>query len=142
MTIKKFAKNFLGKKSSPFIFFFGSLIVFTFILLGHSSGYAETVDHGAFKNNNVLNGINGSSLTINYYESTTINLGATDLGHTVKTEAYVSVMSTARNGMKLYISSSEKSLKTADGVNEIPYDNLSNTQVLKSDNSPNTWAIF
>lgn len=142
MTIKKFAKDFIGKKSSPFIFFFGGLIVFTFILLAHSSGYAETVDHGAFKNNGVFNGINGSHLAINYFESTTINLGATDLGHTVKVDADILAMSTARNGMKIYISSSEKSLKTADGVNEIPYDNLGNTQVLKSDNSPNTWAIF
>ena len=41
MMIKKFAKNFLGKKFSPFIFFFGGLAVFSIILLGHSSSYAE-----------------------------------------------------------------------------------------------------
>lgn len=50
MMIKKFAKNFLGKKFSPFIFFFGGLAVFSIILLGHSSSYAETIDYGAFKN--------------------------------------------------------------------------------------------
>ncbi|MBB1549655.1 hypothetical protein HG449_002175 [Candidatus Saccharibacteria bacterium] len=140
--IKSIANNFLKKKSAPIICFFGSMLVFAVILLGYSSSYAVAgVSYGTTKTNNFA----ASSLRyirLTYPESTTFNIDGTNLNTTMKANANIQVATNSQSGFKLYISSSETSLKTSDGAAEIPYENLTTNLLQQSSVSANKWAIF
>ena len=139
--IKRITNNFLKKKSAPIICFFGSLLVFAIILLGYSSSYAAIVDYGQMKTKNYA-ASNGYSISLTYPESTTFNINNAEHNPWIKTQSQIKVTTNSVSGYKLYISSSEKSLKTSDGTAEIPYDNLTANLVQKTDISPDTWALL
>ncbi len=139
--IKRITNNFLRKKSAPIICFFGSLFVFAIILLGYSSSYAAIVDYGQIKTKNYV-ASNGYSISLTYPESTTFNINNAEHNPWIKTQSQIKVTTNSVSGYKLYISSSEKSLKTSDGTAEIPYDNLTANLVQKTDISPDTWALL
>lgn len=139
--IKSITNNFLKKKSAPIICFFGSLLVFAIILLGYSSSYAAIVDYGQIKTKNYA-ASNGYSISLTYPESTTFNINNAEHNPWIKTQSQIKVTTNSVSGYKLYISSSEKSLKTSDGTAEIPYDNLTANLVQKTDISPDTWALL
>lgn len=140
--IKRITHNFLKKKSAPIVCFFGSLIVFTIILLGYSSSYAVAgVSYGTTKTNNFA-ASNYRYIRLTYPESTTFNIDGTNLNTTMKANANIQVATNSQSGFKLYMSSSETSLKTSDGTAEIPYENLTTNLLQQSDVSANKWAIF
>ena len=139
--IKSITNNFLKKKSAPIICFFGSMLVFAIILLGYSSSYAAIVDYGQIKTKNYA-ASNGYSISLTYPESTTFNINNAEHNPWIKTQSQIKVTTNSVSGHKLYISSSEKSLKTSDGTAEIPYDNLTANLVQKTDISPDTWALL
>lgn len=140
--IKSITNNFLKKKSAPIICFFGSLLVFAIILLGYSSSYAVAgVSYGATKTNNFA-ASNYRYIRLTYPESTTFNIDGTNLNTTMKANANIQVATNSQSGFKLYISSSETSLKTSDGTAEIPYENLTTNLLQQSTVSANKWAIF
>lgn len=140
--IKRVTNNFLKKKSSPVICFFGSMLVFAIILLGYSSSYAVVgVSYGTTKTNNFA-ASNLRYIRLTYPESTTFNIDGTNLNTTMKANANIQVATNSQSGFKLYISSSETSLKTSDGAAEIPYENLTSNLLQQSDVSANKWAIF
>ncbi len=139
--IKNITNNFLKKKSAPIICFFGSMLVFAIILLGYSSSYAAIVDYGQMKTKNYA-ASNGYSISLTYPESTTFNINNAEHNPWIKTQSQIKVTTNSVSGYKLYISSSEKSLKTSDGTAEIPYDNLTANLVQKTDISPDTWALL
>lgn len=139
---KRITNNFLKKKSAPFICFFGSMLVFAIILLGYSSSYAVAgVSYGTTKTNNFA-ASNLRYIRLTYPESTTFNIDGTNLNTTMKANANIQVATNSQSGFKLYISSSETSLKTSDGNCEIPYENLTTNLLQQSDVSANKWAIF
>ena len=137
----RLTNNFLKKKSAPIICFFGSMLVFAIILLGYSSSYAAIVDYGQMKTKNYA-ASNGYSISLTYPESTTFNINNAEHNPWIKTQSQIKVTTNSVSGYKLYISSSEKSLKTSDGTAEIPYDNLTANLVQKTDISPDTWALL
>lgn len=140
--IKSITNNFLKKKSAPIICFFGSLLVFAIILLGYSSSYAVAgVSYGTTKTNNFA-ASNYRYIRLTYPESTTFNIDGTNLNTTMKANANIQVATNSQSGFKLYISSSETSLKTSDGTAEIPYENLTTNLLQQSTVSANKWAIF
>lgn len=140
--IKRITNNFLKKKSAPIICFFGSLLVFAIILLGYSSSYAVAgVSYGTTKTNNFA-ASNHRYIRLTYPESTTFSIDGTNLNTTMKANANIQVATNSLSGYKLYISSSETSLKTSDGTAEIPYENLTTNLLQQSDVSANKWAIF
>ena len=140
--IKSITNNFLKKKSAPIICFFGSMLVFAIILLGYSSSYAVAgVSYGTTKTNNFA-ASNLRYIRLTYPESTTFNIDGTNLNTTMKANANIQVATNSQSGFKLYISSSETSLKTSDGTAEIPYENLTTNLLQQSDVSANKWAIF
>ena len=140
--IKSITNNFLKKKSAPIICFFGSLLVFAIILLGYSSSYAVAgVSYGTTKTNNFA-ASNLRYIRLTYPESTTFNIDGTNLNTTMKANANIQVATNSQSGFKLYISSSETSLKTSDGAAEIPYENLTTNLLQQSSVSANKWAIF
>lgn len=140
--IKRVTNNFLKKKSSPVICFFGSLLVFAIILLGYSSSYAVAgVSYGTTKTNNFA-ASNHRYIRLTYPESTTFNIDGTNLNTTMKANANIQVATNSQSGFKLYMSSSETSLKTSDGTAEIPYENLTANLLQQSTVSANKWAIF
>lgn len=140
--IKRITHNFLKKKSAPIICFFGSLIVFAVILLGYSNSYAVAgVSYGTTKTNNFA-ASNYRYIRLTYPESTTFNIDGTNLNTTMKANANIQVATNSQSGFKLYISSSETSLKTSDGTAEIPYENLTTNLLQQSTVSANKWAIF
>ena len=140
--IKRITNNFLKKKSAPIICFFGSLLVFAIILLGYSSSYAVAgVSYGTTKTNNFA-ASNHRYIRLTYPESTTFNIDGTNLNTTMKANANIQVATNSQSGFKLYISSSETSLKTSDGTAEIPYENLTANLLQQSTVSANKWAIF
>lgn len=140
--IKSITNNFLKKKSAPIICFFGSLLVFAIILLGYSSSYAVAgVQYGTTKTNNFA-ASNHRYIRLTYPESTTFSIDGTNLNTTMKANANIQVATNSLSGYKLYISSSETSLKTSDGTAEIPYENLTTNLLQQSDVSANKWAIF
>lgn len=140
--IKRTTHNFLKKKSAPIICFFGSLIVFAVILLGYSNSYAVAgVSYGTTKTNNFA-ASNYRYIRLTYPESTTFNIDGTNLNTTMKANANIQVATNSQSGFKLYISSSETSLKTSDGTAEIPYENLTTNLLQQSTVSANKWAIF
>lgn len=140
--IKRITNNFMKKKSSPIICFFGSMFVFAIILLGYSSSYAVAgVSYGTTKTNNFA-ASNLRYIRLTYPESTTFNIDGTNLNTTMKANANIQVATNSQSGFKLYISSSETSLKTSDGTAEIPYENLTTNLLQQSDVSANKWAIF
>lgn len=140
--IKSITNNFLKKKSAPIICFFGSLLVFAIILLGYSSSYAVAgVSYGTTKTNNFA-ASNLRYIRLTYPESTTFNIDGTNLNTTMKANANIQVATNSQSGFKLYISSSETSLKTSDGTAEIPYENLTTNLLQQSSVSANKWAIF
>lgn len=140
--IKNITNNFLKKKSAPIICFFGSMLVFAIILLGYSSSYAVAgVSYGTTKTNNFA-ASNLRYIRLTYPESTTFNIDGTNLNTTMKANANIQVATNSQSGFKLYISSSETSLKTSDGTAEIPYENLTTNLLQQSDVSANKWAIF
>lgn len=140
--IKSITNNFLKKKSAPIICFFGSMLVFAIILLGYSSSYAVVgVSYGTTKTNNFA-ASNLRYIRLTYPESTTFNIDGTNLNTTMKANANIQVATNSQSGFKLYISSSETSLKTSDGAAEIPYENLTSNLLQQSDVSANKWAIF
>ena len=140
--IKRVTNNFLKKKSSPIICFFGSMLVFAIILLGYSSSYAVAgVSYGTTKTNNFA-ASNLRYIRLTYPESTTFNIDGTNLNTTMKANANIQVATNSQSGFKLYISSSETSLKTSDGAAEIPYENLTTNLLQQSSVSANKWAIF
>jgi hypothetical protein len=140
--IKRITNNFLRKKSAPIICFFGSLFVFAIILLGYSSSYAVAgVSYGTTKTNNFA-ASNHRYIRLTYPESTTFSIDGTNLNTTMKANANIQVATNSLSGYKLYISSSETSLKTSDGTAEIPYENLTTNLLQQSDVSANKWAIF
>lgn len=138
----RITNNFLKKKSAPIICFFGSMLVFAIILLGYSSSYAVAgVSYGTTKTNNFA-ASNLRYIRLTYPESTTFNIDGTNLNTTMKANANIQVATNSQSGYKLYISSSETSLKTSDGAAEIPYENLTTNLLQQSDVSANKWAIF
>ena len=140
--IKRITHNFLKKKSAPIICFFGSLLVFAIILLGYSSSYAVAgVSYGTTKTNNFA-ASNLRYIRLTYPESTTFNIDGTNLNTTMKANANIQVATNSQSGFKLYMSSSETSLKTSDGTAEIPYENLTANLLQQSTVSANKWAIF
>lgn len=140
--IKRITNNFLKKKSAPIICFFGSMLVFAIILLGYSSSYAVAgVSYGTTKTNNFA-ASNLRYIRLTYPESTTFNIDGTNLNTTMKANANIQVATNSQSGFKLYISSSETSLKTSDGAAEIPYENLTTNLLQQSSVSANKWAIF
>jgi len=140
--IKSITNNFLKKKSAPIICFFGSLLVFAIILLGYSSSYAVAgVSYGTTKTNNFA-ASNHRYIRLTYPESTTFSIDGTNLNTTMKANANIQVATNSLSGYKLYISSSETSLKTSDGTAEIPYENLTTNLLQQSNVSANKWAIF
>lgn len=140
--IKRVTNNFLKKKSSPVICFFGSMLVFAIILLGYSSSYAVVgVSYGTTKTNNFA-ASNLRYIRLTYPESTTFNIDGTNLNTTMKANANIQVATNSQSGFKLYISSSETSLKTSNGTAEIPYENLTTNLLQQSTVSANKWAIF
>lgn len=140
--IKSITNNFLKKKSAPIICFFGSMLVFAIILLGYSSSYAVAgVSYGTTKTNNFA-ASNLRYIRLTYPESTTFNIDGTNLNTTMKANANIQVATNSQSGFKLYISSSETSLKTSDGAAEIPYENLTTNLLQQSSVSANKWAIF
>lgn len=140
--IKRITNNFLKKKSAPIICFFGSMLVFAIILLGYSATYAVAgVSYGTTKTNNFA-ASNLRYIRLTYPESTTFNIDGTNLNTTMKANANIQVATNSQSGFKLYISSSETSLKTSDGTTEIPYENLTTNLLQQSDVSANKWAIF
>lgn len=140
--IKRITNNFLKKKSAPIICFFGSLLVFAIILLGYSSSYAVAgVSYGTTKTNNFA-ASNHRYIRLTYPESTTFNIDGTNLNTTMKANANIQVATNSQSGFKLYMSSSETSLKTSDGTAEIPYENLTANLLQQSTVSANKWAIF
>ena len=140
--IKRITNNFLKKKSAPIICFFGSMLVFTIILLGYSSSYAVAgVSYGTTKTNNFA-ASNLRYIRLTYPESTTFNIDGTNLNTTMKANANIQVATNSQSGFKLYIPSSETSLKTSDGAAEIPYENLTTNLLQQSSVSANKWAIF
>lgn len=140
--IKSFTNNFLKKKSAPIICFFGSMLVFAVILLGYSSSYAVAgVSYGTTKTNNFA-ASNHRYIRLTYPESTTFSIDGTNLNTTMKANANIQVATNSLSGYKLYISSSETSLKTSDGTAEIPYENLTTNLLQQSSVSANKWAIF
>ena len=140
--IKRTTNNFLKKKSAPIICFFGSLLVFAIILLGYSSSYAVAgVSYGTTKTNNFA-ASNHRYIRLTYPESTTFNIDGTNLNTTMKANANIQVATNSQSGFKLYMSSSETSLKTSDGTAEIPYENLTANLLQQSTVSANKWAIF
>lgn len=140
--IIRITNNFLKKKSAPIICFFGSMFVFAIILLGYSSSYAVAgVSYGTTKTNNFA-ASNLRYIRLTYPESTTFNIDGTNLNTTMKANANIQVATNSQSGFKLYISSSETSLKTSDGAAEIPYENLTTNLLQQSDVSANKWAIF
>lgn len=140
--IKNITNNFLKKKSAPIICFFGSMLVFAIILLGYSSSYAVAgVSYGTTKTNNFA-ASNYRYIRLTYPESTTFNIDGTNLNTTMKANANIQVATNSQSGFKLYISSSETSLKTSDGTAEIPYENLTTNLLQQSTVSANKWAIF
>lgn len=139
---KRITNNFLKKKSAPIICFFGSLLVFAIILLGYSCSYAVAgVSYGTTKTNNFA-ASNHRYIRLTYPESTTFSIDGTNLNTTMKANANIQVATNSLSGYKLYISSSETSLKTSDGTAEIPYENLTTNLLQQSDVSANKWAIF
>ena len=140
--IKSITNNFLKKKSAPIICFFGSMLVFAVILLGYSSSYAVAgVSYGTTKTNNFA-ASNHRYIRLTYPESTTFSIDGTNLNTTMKANANIQVATNSLSGYKLYISSSETSLKTSDGTAEIPYENLTTNLLQQSSVSANKWAIF
>lgn len=140
--IKSITNNFLKKKSAPIICFFGSMLVFAIILLGYSSSYAVAgVSYGTTKTNNFA-ASNLRYIRLTYPESTTFNIDGTNLNTTMKANANIQVATNSQSGFKLYMSSSETSLKTSDGTAEIPYENLTTNLLQQSTVSANKWAIF
>ena len=140
--IERITNIFLKKKSAPIICFFGSLLVFAIILLGYSSSYAVAgVSYGTTKTNNFA-ASNYRYIRLTYPESTTFNIDGTNLNTTMKANANIQVATNSQSGFKLYISSSETSLKTSDGTAEIPYENLTTNLLQQSTVSANKWAIF
>ena len=140
--IKRITNNFLRKKSAPIICFFGSLLVFAIILLGYSSSYAVAgVSYGPTRTK-YFTASNSRYIGLTYPESTTFNFDGTNLNTTMKTNANIQVATNSLSGYKLYISSSETSLKTSDGTAEIPYENLTTNLLQQSSVSANKWAIF
>lgn len=140
--IKRITNSFLKKKSAPFICFFGSMLVFAIILLGYSSSYAVAgVSYGTTKTNNFA-ASNLRYIRLTYPESTTFNIDGTNLNTTMKANANIQVATNSQSGFKLYISSSETSLKTSDGTARFPYENLTTNLLQQSDVSANKWAIF
>lgn len=140
--IIRITNNFLKKKSAPIICFFGSMLVFAIILLGYSSSYAVAgVSYGTTKTNNFA-ASNLRYIRLTYPESTTFNIDGTNLNTTMKANANIQVATNSQSGFKLYISSSETSLKTSDGAAEIPYENLTTNLLQQSSVSANKWAIF
>jgi hypothetical protein len=140
--IKSITNNFLKKKSAPIICFFGSMLVFAIILLGYSSSYAVAgVSYGTTKTNNFA-ASNHRYIRLTYPESTTFSIDGTNLNTTMKANANIQVATNSLSGYKLYISSSETSLKTSDGTAEIPYENLTTNLLQQSSVSANKWAIF
>lgn len=140
--IKRITHNFLKKKSAPIICFFGSMLVFAVILLGYSSSYAVAgVSYGTTKTNNFA-ASNHRYIRLTYPESTTFSIDGTNLNTTMKANANIQVATNSLSGYKLYISSSETSLKTSDGTAEIPYENLTTNLLQQSSVSANKWAIF
>ena len=81
-------------------------------------------------------------IRLTYPESTTFNIDGTNLNTTMKANANIQVATNSQSGFKLYISSSETSLKTSDGTAEIPYENLTTNLLQQSTVSANKWAIF
>ena len=140
--IKSITNNFLKKKSAPIICFFGSMLVFAVILLGYSSSYAVAgVSYGTTKTNNFA-ASNLRYIRLTYPESTTFNIDGTNLNTTMKANANIQVATNSQSGFKLYMSSSETSLKTSDETAEIPYENLTTNLLQQSSVSANKWAIF
>lgn len=140
--IKRITNNFLKKKSAPIICFFGSMLVFAIILLGYSSSSAVAgVSYGTTKTNNFA-ASNHRYIRLTYPESTTFSIDGTNLNTTMKANANIQVATNSLSGYKLYISSSETSLKTSDGTAEIPYENLTTNLLQQSTVSANKWAIF
>lgn len=140
--IKSITNNFLKKKSAPIICFFGSMLVFAVILLGYSSSYAVAgVSYGTTKTKNFA-ASNHRYIRLTYPESTTFSIDGTNLNTTMKANANIQVATNSLSGYKLYISSSETSLKTSDGTAEIPYENLTTNLLQQSSVSANKWAIF
>lgn len=140
--IKSITNNFLKKKSAPIICFFGSMLVFAVILLGYSSSYAVAgVSYGTTKTNNFA-ASNHRYIRLTYPESTTFSIDGTNLNTTMKANANIQVATNSLSGYKLYISSSETSLKTSDETAEIPYENLTTNLLQQSSVSANKWAIF
>ena len=140
--IKRITNNFLKKKSAPIICFFGSMLVFAIILLGYSATYAVAgVSYGTTKTNNFA-ASNLRYIRLTYPESTTFNIDGTNLNTTMKANANIQVATNSQSGFKLYMSSSETSLKTSDETAEIPYENLTTNLLQQSSVSANKWAIF
>ena len=118
------------------------MLVFAIILLGYSSSYAVAgVSYGTTKTNNFA-ASNYRYIRLTYPESTTFNIDGTNLNTTMKANANIQVATNSQSGFKLYISSSETSLKTSDGTAEIPYENLTTNLLQQSTVSANKWAIF
>lgn len=141
---KMFRKThkFLRKTTAPIMLFFGGLLIFLTVFLTYSNTYGVAgVEYGENKTNNYT-ATNSQYIRLSYPESTTFNIDGTNLNNTLKANANITIATNSRSGYKLYISSSETSLKTSDGLAEIPYENLTPNPILQSTISDNKWGIF